>query len=245
MTRSWIRETLVSIVADLGSLGDSEVVSLDQADVYQWRVELVYRELLAREVVGGLDNGEREALPIVAEAYSRMVQVLEDCELAVPESSQALVILDGHVGRPRFNIPFRQLEHLVSSNFSVPQIAGIVNVSVRTIRRRMLEYNLTIRGTYSNMSDVELDEIAEVQQQFPSWGNRQMYGYFVSRGIRLQFERVRESQCRVDPEGSMLRRLHHLRRRRYCVHGPQHLWHLDGNHKLIRYIPVIGIYVAG
>ena len=37
----------------------------------------MYRELLAREVVGGLDNEEREALPIVAEAYSRMVQVLE------------------------------------------------------------------------------------------------------------------------------------------------------------------------
>ena len=28
--------------------------------------------------------------------------------------------------------------------------------------------------------------------QFPSWGNRLVYGWLVSHGIRVQFERVRE-----------------------------------------------------
>ena len=62
-----------------------------------------------------------------------------------------------------------------------------------------------------------------------------MYGYLLNRGMRVQFHRVRESQSRIDPEGSMMRRLQYLRRRCYSERGPQHLWHVDGNHKLIRY----------
>ena len=61
-----------------------------------------------------------------------------------------------------------------------------------------------------------------------------MYGLLSSRGVRVQFHQIRESQSRVDPEGSFMCRLHCLYRRRYSVAGPQHLWHIDGNHKLIR-----------
>jgi len=58
--------------------------------------------------------------------------------------------------------------------------------------------NLSIRSTYSTISDAELDNIVQdTQEQYPNWGNRQMYGYLLSRGIRLQMERVRESQRRV------------------------------------------------
>ena len=32
----------------------------------------------------------------------------------------------------------------------------------------------------------------------------------------------------------MLLRLQQTQRRKYSVPGPQHLWHIDGNHKLIR-----------
>ena len=96
----------------------------------------------------------------------------------------------------------------------------------------MSEYNLSIRSTYSNISDAELDAI--VQQQFNGWGNRQVYGSLVSLGIRVPHQRVRESQRRVDPEGSMMCRLNRVQRRRYSVPCPQHLWHIDGNHKLIR-----------
>ena len=77
----------------------------------------------------------------------------------------------------------------------------------------MRQYDLSIRDTYSSISDANLDSIiSDIQMQFPSWGNRSVYGWLVSHGIRVQFERVRESQRRVDPEGSLLRRLHHLQR---------------------------------
>ena len=104
----------------------------------------------------------------------------------------------------------------------------------------MREYHLSIRDTYSDISDAELDAIvSETQRQYPAWGNRQMYGSLLSRGIRVQFQRVREAQCRIDPNGTMLRRLHHLQRRRYSVRGPQHLWNMDGNHKLIRFVSMV------
>ena len=121
-------------------------------------------------------------------------------------------------------------------NLTVPSIAQLLGVSISTARRRMRDYNLSIRETYSNITDASLDAIiSDIQTQFPGWGNRLVYGCLVSHGIRVQFERVRESQCRTDPEGSILRRLHHIHRRRYAVQGPRYLWHIDGNHKLIRY----------
>ena len=99
----------------------------------------------------------------------------------------------------------------------------------------MSEYNLSIRTTYYPITDDQLDQlITGVQQQFPNWGNRQMYGYLLNHGMRVQFHRVRESQSRIDPQGSMMRRLQYLRRRCHSVRGPQHLWRVDGNHKLIR-----------
>ena len=126
---------------------------------------------------------------------------------------------------------------MLEAQFSVPRIAIILGVSIRTVRRRMSDYNLTVRMFYANISDEELDRIvAEIQQQFPTCGNRQMQGHLLSRGIRVQQHRVRESQRRVDPAGSIMRRLRIIHRRRYHVNGPQALWHIDGNHKLIRYL---------
>lgn len=229
---TWVNQTLRSIVTDSSSLDDNKP-SLDQLDAYYWRVELVYRELLVKEASGQLQEGSMEVLRLIEEAYRLIGKEMESYQ-SMP--SVASVILDGSVGRPRFAIPHHQVEYLINAHFTVPQISSLLGVSPSTIRRRMRECNITIRNTYSNISDAELDGlIATTQQQFPNWGNRLMYGYLLSRGIRLQFQRVRDAQHRIDPEGSAMRGLYHLRRRHYSVPGPQHLWHMDGNHKLIRY----------
>jgi hypothetical protein len=56
--------------------------------------------------------------------------------------------------------------------------------------------------------------------------------------IKIQRDRIRESVHRVDPGGAALRSVttHRLQRRLYAVAGPNSLWHLDGYHKLIRYL---------
>ena len=99
----------------------------------------------------------------------------------------------------------------------------------------MSTFDLSIRSTYTTFTNEQLDEIVSVaQQEHLNWGNRQMYGHLISQGVRVPFHRVREAQRRIDPQGSVMRRLRSLSRRCYSVPGPQHLWHIDGNHKLIK-----------
>ncbi|KAF3833232.1 hypothetical protein F7725_026897 [Dissostichus mawsoni] len=63
----------------------------------------------------------------------------------------------------------------------------------------------------------------------------------------IQRRRVRDSMRRIDPEAAALRAMsQRLHRRAYRVAGPNSLWHLDGNHKSIRWRIVIhgGRWVA-
>ena len=88
---------------------------------------------------------------------------------AVTSQCSAQVVIASGVGRPAFEIPRGQLQFLIESRFSVPQIAQLLGVSISTVHRRMSSYNLSICSTYSPMTDDQLDElVAAVQQQFPT-----------------------------------------------------------------------------
>ena len=137
---------------------------------------------------------------------------------APPSIFQACLSIDGNVGRPQFEIPQQQLEYLIKAQFTVPEIAKLVGVSVSPIWCWMLEYSLTIRGMYSDMSDAELDaEVAKVLEEFPGWGNHQLHGDLLSCSIRVQVQCVHNSQHWVDPEGPIMFQLCHLQRRK-CIH---------------------------
>ena len=49
-------------------------------------------------------------------------------------------------------------------------------------------------------------------------------GALQSRGVRIQWRRLRSSIERVDPIAKVLRRLRTLRRRKYQVDGANALW---------------------
>lgn len=135
----------------------------------------------------------------------------------------------GSVGRPRYDVPISTLAFLIDNRFSVPQIADVLR------RRRMSENGLCIKATYASISEQELDTIvAGIQQQFPFCGYRQMQGHLAAQGLRIQQERVRESQKRVDPGGCVMRQLSSINRRVYRGNCPLGLWHINGNHKLIK-----------
>ena len=51
--------------------------------------------------------------------------------------------------------------------------------------------------------------------------------------------RVREAMLVTDPNGTIVRFADLVHRRRYHVPCPQALWHIDGNHKLIRWRIVV------
>ncbi|PIK47113.1 hypothetical protein BSL78_16009 [Apostichopus japonicus] len=64
-------------------------------------------------------------------------------------------------------------------------------------------------------------------------------GNLIANRINVSRDRIRESMKRVDPAGVEFRRRISLHRRVYSVPGPNYLWHIDGNHKLIRWRLVI------
>jgi hypothetical protein len=61
-----------------------------------------------------------------------------------------------------------------------------------------------------------------------------MDGHLRQRGVRITQARIRQSMHKVDLEGVMLRWRDAIRRRKYNVCSPLALYHIDGNHKLIR-----------
>ena len=64
---------------------------------------------------------------------------------------------------------------VVDCGFSVPQVSAVLCVSIRTIRRRMSEYGMSVQAQYSTLTDQQLDAIVRgIQHEFPVCGNRQM-----------------------------------------------------------------------
>ena len=61
-------------------------------------------------------------------------------------------------GRPKFDISRDQLGHFIETGFSVPEMSEMLGVSKRTVERRLQQFGLSIRETYSDMTDQELDE---------------------------------------------------------------------------------------
>ena len=149
----------------------------------------------------------------------------------------AALITTGRPGRPRFAIAEDQLCNLLQVGFSVPHIAHLLATSVRTIRRRMEEFGLSVTAFYSSISNNDLDAIvSEILTQFPNSGYRMMAGHLRRHGLRVQQQRIWESLHRVAPASIAVRWNATLVQSIYSVTSPHALWHVDGNHKLIRHV---------
>ena len=74
----------------------------------------------------------------------------------------------GQHGRPRYSIPRDQLDFLIGRCFSVVVIVTLLGVSVRTVERRLFEFGLSLRLTYSNVHNEELEHLIEnILTEFP------------------------------------------------------------------------------
>ena len=90
------------------------------------------------------------------------------------------------------------------------------------------------------ISDTELNALtAEFVHTHLNGGQRTFEGYLRGRGFNIQRRRIREALLRIDPTGVRHRLKRALHRRQYHVPMPNSLWHIDGNHKLIRWRMVI------
>ncbi|XP_057201282.1 uncharacterized protein LOC130561141 [Triplophysa rosa] len=100
---------------------------------------------------------------------------------------------------------------------------------------------------YSRLSDSQLDEIVQhLVGENDEIGANAVRARLAAVGVRVQRMRVRDSMVRVNPTGAAQRALaQKLHRRIYRVAGPNSLWHIDGNHKLIRWRIVIHGGICG
>lgn len=237
----FICDRLRQTSADLAIFSDGRRIPEDSLDTFIISLEFIFRELLVLDITSEMDDVQLQGIEMVRNGLSTLRSYDQFHSTNDFNSfSQVSPVSTGLVGRPHFDIPCEQLSFLIDNQFTVPQIADLLGISIRTVRRRMSSYGLCIRSQYSDILDGELDEIVrEIQHLFPMCGNRQMQGHLLSRRYRVQQSRIRESQRRVDPEGTVLRRLRVLNRREYSVHAPRSLFHIDGHHKLIRYIMLI------
>ena len=137
------------------------------------------------------------------------------------------------VGRPRLRINMEEVAEMRKVGLSITKISEVIEVSRSTLYRALEDNNL-IGAT--DISDQELDAIiASYKETHPNDGERMLIGYLRSRNIHIPRSRIRNSIHRIDPHGIELRKLTTIRRRTYHVEGPNYVWHMDGNHKLIRW----------
>lgn len=201
----------------------------DKLDSLVFHVDRLYRLLLA------LANTSSTVLKAVGKSLSLLEELNRTQSTGRVCGYTPSVVLEDRRGRPKFDIKKEQLEYLLHLGFNCPRIADVLGVSLSTIRRRMSEFGLSITALYSTITDQELDAlVSQIKVEFPNCGSRLMHGHLLCRGHQISQARIREALHRVDPEGVVIRWSAAVQRRKYAVASPLSLWHLDGNHKLIR-----------
>lgn len=230
----FIRRTLLSLIRQI----ENRSGGVENMDGILYRLDWLYNSMA--RYFGGQDDVNDLAIALVGNAHDIFSQALQNVSL----SYSAELVSTGRPGRPKFNVPLNQLQFLLERGFTIPEISRMLGVSVRTVERRLCDFGLSATEIYSQIDNDTLDRIVqEIVREFPSFGYRRMAGALVSRGIKVQQVRIREAMRRVNPEGVLLRALtiRTVNRRKYQVYGPLALWHVDGNHKLIRL--VLSIYL--
>lgn len=100
----------------------------------------------------------------------------------------------------------------------------------------MKEYNINYEGRFSDHSNENLQAaVRGIKVNHPNSGQVMVQGHLRAQGINVQRSRIRSTIRQVDPLGTLARQRLRIHRRVYSVPYPNYLWHIDGNHKLIRW----------
>ena len=197
-------------------------------------IERFEMEKITPDIVGKLTLGEFKQLGLQNRAEIMALRV-ECCKYGPQQPHRSRI----ECGPPKFDIPRSVLEYYLEENLTIEDISKMLSVSQSTIYRRMRHYGLN-KLEFSVISDEELDrQLTEITKEFPHCGEGMIKQILLQRKIKVQRMRLRDSLHRVDNNGVQQRRRGRLQRRVYSVQGPNHLWHVDTNHKLIRWNFVI------
>lgn len=123
--------------------------------------------------------------------------------------------------------------------FTISEAACTLHVSRPTLYKLIREYHIK-QNKFTDISDQDLDAaIIAVKQRHPHVGEVMLNGHLRAQNIIVQRRRLRDAVKRVDVAGVESRRVSTIQRRVYFVPFPNYIWHVDGNHKLIRWKLVV------
>ena len=134
--------------------------------------------------------------------------------------------------RPRYRITKDQIETLRETGMSWKRIALTLGISDSTLFRLRQEL-----GLHESFVDISYEELYTVitgmLTHTPYAGESYVSGGLRARGIFVERYRIREILRTIDPVSRALHRRAAIQRRQYNVRAPNHMWHIDGNHKLV------------
>lgn len=130
-------------------------------------------------------------------------------------------------------------------NYSWTKIARMIGVSRSTLYRRLEEFNIDCKS-YTDISPSELDDVLkDIKLNHPDIGEVILRGHLLHMGIKVTRSQLRASIHRIDHSNTVARQSRVINRRVYCVPHPNSVWHIDGNHKMIRWRLVVHAGVDG
>ena len=191
-------------------------------------------EKITPDIVGKLSAYDLELLGL--SSRTNMMRLRVEC---VKFGGEQLPKINSSCGAPKFHIPRSVLENLLDEGFSVNEISTLLSVSESTVYRRMRMFGLS-KLTFSDISDNDLDRVVNnICHDFPQCGENMLKQILSGKGIKVQRVRLRDSIHRVDSDGVERRKCGRLHRRVYNVKCRTRCWHVDTNHKLVRWNFVI------
>ena len=140
-------------------------------------------------------------------------------------------------GRPTYIIQKEQLVFLRELRFAWTMIASMYGVCRRTI------YNIRSRHgllscqfpEFTCITDDDLKCVmSDIKREMPELGQSMIRGVLESRGIHVSTTRIRECLFQIDSINNTLCWSSPISKQVYSVPRLNSLWHIDGNHKLIR-----------
>jgi hypothetical protein len=143
-------------------------------------------------------------------------------------------------GRPTSDTDEDEVKFPLSKGFFKSKVAKVLRVSRQTLYNKSLTWIPESFRKFTDIPDRVLDQkIKDIKSTHTNNGEVMMIGHLRSQGIQVPRSKLRVSLHRIDPEGIARRRSTAVKRRIYHVEGANSVWHIDGNHKMIRWRIVV------
>ena len=204
------------------------------------------RDLQMANFHGNLDelSTHLARLPVY---FENMADYLNEDTVNVP-AHQCKREYTGMRGQPKLEVSKGQIQFLRELHFPWVIIAERLGISTKTLTRRQQEFQIDDEQEI-NWPSAEDGELREIMQEIMTVtlgiGQTQMLGALHNSGVRVQRWKVREMMRALDPVGTALRWRGTICRRTYNVRCANALWHIDENHKMIRWRLVVHTAIDG